>query len=299
MKRTILSLALAGVLGAPAAAHAQTEPAPPVKAKLTATQKDGTVTFDASGSTGGVDYRWNLDSDGTFEVDSGSRPTTSAAYPSGATVTAVVKVTGADGASDQATASITLKQATKQAGVHQQSVAGEDDAPAATTPPKVVAAAASGVTIKDFQFGPKTVTINAGDTVTWTNQGPTGHSTTAKGGQWDSGVLDKGKSFSHTFSQAGTFQYFCKPHPFMTATIVVKGAASSSPSSGSGASGSSGSSGGSGSTSTTTTPATPAATTNPNDLPNTGGDPLPWLALGASLLALGAALRWRLRSDPE
>jgi plastocyanin len=285
VKRFLPVLAAVATLAIPATAAAQA----PVKAALEATQSGGKVTFDASRSTGAADYQWDLNADGTFETDSGATPTTSAVYPPGATARATVKITAADGTtSDQATAFITLPQ--KSQAAHIQSVAGE---PATPKPkPKVVAAAAGGVTIKDFEFGPKTLTVNAGDTVTWTNQGPTGHSTTAKNGSWNSGVLAQGKSFSHKFTQPGTYQYFCEPHPFMTATIVVKGAASSSPSAGSGSSGSSGSS------STTPTPAAPAAaTTNPNDLPNTGGNPFPWVALGVSFLVFGAALRWRLRTD--
>ena len=287
-------LAIAVALLAPASAVAQA----PVKAALKATQSGGTVTFDASPSTGAADYQWDLNGDGRFEIDTHTQPTTSADFPPGATVIGTVKVTDASGASDQATAHITIPQDPDAPTV--QSVAGAEPTPAAAPPakpkPKVVAAAAGGVTIKDFSFGPKTLTINAGDSVTWTNQGPTGHSTTAKGGAWDSGVLAKGKSFSHTFATAGTYQYFCTPHPFMTATIVVKAASSSGSTGGSGSGGSS--NGSTAGTSGTGTTATPAATaTNPNDLPNTGGDPFPWVALGVSLLVFGAALRWRLSAE--
>jgi hypothetical protein len=144
------------------------------------------------------------------------------------------------------------------------------------------------VTIKDFSFGPKTLTINAGDSVSWTNQGPTAHTATAKGGSFDSGLLETGKSYSHEFSSAGSFVYYCKPHPFMTATIVVKAASSSSGSNGSSGAG------------TTATPATPAAATpaaTSGGLPNTGTDVAPWIFLGASLIAFGAALRWRLNAE--
>ena len=88
-----------------------------------------------------------------------------------------------------------------------------------------LAAASTGVTISDFKFSPGGVTVNVGDTVTWSNAGPTGHSATANDGSFDTGVLQKGSSGSHTFSQAGTFSYFCKPHPFMKGTITVVAAA--------------------------------------------------------------------------
>ena len=93
---------------------------------------------------------------------------------------------------------------------------------------KAKAAASTGVTIKDFDFGPASVTINVGDTVTWTNQGPTGHTATANDGAFDTGLLDAGQSGSHTFDTAGTFAYICTPHPNMKGTVVVQGASQGS-----------------------------------------------------------------------
>ena len=65
-----------------------------------------------------------------------------------------------------------------------------------------------------------------GDTVTWSNAGPTPHSATASDGSFDTGILDKGGSGSHTFTQAGTFAYICTPHPYMKGTVVVQASAS-------------------------------------------------------------------------
>ena len=76
-----------------------------------------------------------------------------------------------------------------------------------------MAAASTGVTISDFQFAPASVTVNVGDTVTWTNDGPTPHSATSSGGSFDTGIMDEGQSGSHTFTEAGTFAYICTPHP--------------------------------------------------------------------------------------
>jgi plastocyanin len=90
--------------------------------------------------------------------------------------------------------------------------------------PRAKAAASASVTIRDFEFAPASVTIDAGDTVTWNNQGPTGHSATADNGSFDTGILDDGQSGSHTFDQAGTFSYFCTPHPNMRGTITVRAA---------------------------------------------------------------------------
>ena len=101
-----------------------------------------------------------------------------------------------------------------------QKLADEKPAPA----PKVIASAAAGVTIQDFAFGPASVTVNVGDTVTWTNQDDIGHTATADGGQFNTGILNKGQSGSATFDTAGTFTYYCQPHPNMKGTIVVQAA---------------------------------------------------------------------------
>src|SRR5207248_11329068 len=79
----------------------------------------------------------------------------------------------------------------------------------------------SAVTIADFQFTPATMQVAQGTTVTWTNNGPTNHTSTSDTGAWDSGVLPAGKSFSFKFNTPGTFAYHCAIHPNMKATITV------------------------------------------------------------------------------
>ncbi|HVZ12231.1 MAG TPA: cupredoxin family copper-binding protein [Patescibacteria group bacterium] len=80
----------------------------------------------------------------------------------------------------------------------------------------------NAVTIKNFAFGPETLTVKVGDKVTWTNQDSTGHSATADDNSWDTGVLPQGQSGSITFSKAGTYTYHCSVHPSMKGTIIVK-----------------------------------------------------------------------------
>jgi plastocyanin len=88
--------------------------------------------------------------------------------------------------------------------------------------PRAHAAADPGVTISDFQFSASTVTVHAGQTITWTNDGPSSHTATARNGSFDTGILKKGASASHTFTQPGTFTYFCRIHPFMHGTVIVQ-----------------------------------------------------------------------------
>jgi plastocyanin len=165
----------------------------------------------------------------------------------------------------------------------------------AATPARVAHPAGDPTdTISDFKFSPSSLTVHVGDTVTWNNVGPTPHTATANDGSFDTGTLSKGGSASHTFSQPGTFAYFCKLHPFMHGTIVVLAATSSSSSNGGG-----GATGNSGSTPTTSS-ASPATTTSSNGggqaLPVTGSDAWLAAALGAALVGLGTGLL--RRSDP-
>jgi plastocyanin len=83
-------------------------------------------------------------------------------------------------------------------------------------------AQATMVSIEDFQFNPPTIEITAGSEVTWTNNGPSPHTATADDGStFDSGRLDPGGTFSHTFDTAGDFPYHCDFHPDMTGTVTV------------------------------------------------------------------------------
>jgi LPXTG-motif cell wall-anchored protein len=91
---------------------------------------------------------------------------------------------------------------------------------------KAQAADTANVTISDYRFTPATVTVVVGDTVTWTNDGPSGHSATATGGSFDTGIFPAGESRSATFDEAGTFAYICTPHPNMEGTVVVEAAGS-------------------------------------------------------------------------
>jgi plastocyanin len=84
----------------------------------------------------------------------------------------------------------------------------------------VATADTAQVLIKDFQFRPDSITINAGDTVTWTHPGPASH--TVKFADSESPVLKNGATYSKTFSQAGMFAYECGVHPYMKGTVIVR-----------------------------------------------------------------------------
>jgi len=80
----------------------------------------------------------------------------------------------------------------------------------------------------ELVFSPSSVTIHPGDQVRWTFAS-SGHSTTSgspgqPNGIWDSGIRNQGATFTRTFSNAGTFPYYCIPHGgccAMRGTVVV------------------------------------------------------------------------------
>ena len=104
---------------------------------------------------------------------------------------------------------------------------GASQAPAASQPstsqPAASQPAAGGtaVSIVNFAFNPGTLTVKAGDTVTWTNTSGTPHTVTADDGSFDSGTVTASAPFEHVFSAAGTFAYHCSIHSSMKATIIV------------------------------------------------------------------------------
>lgn len=80
---------------------------------------------------------------------------------------------------------------------------------------------ATVVVAKDFMFGPASLTIPAGATVTWTNRDDEPHTVVSDAGLFRSGALDTGESFSFRFEKPGTYHYACSIHPRMVGTIVV------------------------------------------------------------------------------
>ena len=177
-----------------------------------------------------------------------------------------------------------------------------------------------GASNSDYGYSPSALTITAGDTVTWTNNGtvPEGHTVTGDG--FDSGTLSNGETYSHTFTSTGTFSYVCTLHPFMKGSVTVD-AAPPPPDNGSGGgpsnSNPSGGSPGSGSPDSTSDGTSPTGGTSPtttgpgsesfgvnslgaagdgSSLPTTGSST--WLlgTFGALLMAAGLGLAVRPRA---
>ena len=76
-------------------------------------------------------------------------------------------------------------------------------------------------------FMPSSVTINAGDTVTWSNGDTAAHTVTAgspaegPSGEFDSSLIMGGADYSNTFEESGSYNYFCMVHPWMVGNVQV------------------------------------------------------------------------------
>jgi plastocyanin len=86
------------------------------------------------------------------------------------------------------------------------------------------AAANKDVEIVDRAYQPAMLTVDVGETVTWSNTTLMPHTVTAVEGAFDSGTMNGQTSFAFTFSKTGTFLYSCTIHPSMKGTVVVRNA---------------------------------------------------------------------------
>jgi plastocyanin len=110
----------------------------------------------------------------------------------------------------------------------------ESQAPASEAPASEAASAAAGpcapaegtgavsVSIANFAFDPATVTAKAGDVISFTNNDTVQHTATVKSDETcTTPELAANASSGITFSQAGSYDFFCKIHPQMTGKIEV------------------------------------------------------------------------------
>ena len=148
-------------------------------------------------------------------------------------------------------------------------------------------AAEESVSIEGFAFDPAGLTINVGDSVTWTNNDGVPHTATADGGGFDTGNIAAGGTGSATFGTAGTYAYHCTVHPDMRGTVTVQAAG--------------GGGGGGGGAGTTQPPTDTAGVTAERQSPATTGPELLTLLLlvaGVGGLWLGGVFaRVRIRRD--
>lgn len=78
------------------------------------------------------------------------------------------------------------------------------------------------IEISSFSFLPATVTVTVGTTITWSNLDSVTHTVTSETDLFDSGNLARKATFSHSFTDHGTFSYYCTIHPQMRGKVIVE-----------------------------------------------------------------------------
>ncbi len=96
----------------------------------------------------------------------------------------------------------------------------------ASSAPASGAQAVDAISIKGFAFAPDDLAVPVGTTVTWTNDEDSLHPVTSgtpasPTGLFDSGEIDTGVEFPYTFTDEGTYPFFCARHDFMTGVVTV------------------------------------------------------------------------------
>ena len=110
----------------------------------------------------------------------------------------------------------------RQAGTAPNGALG--DCSVAIAPP-IIGSTQALVALRNYSFNPETLHVATGTTVTWVNCEPSNidpHTSHARGGQWTSGYLSPGMTYSWKFNNAGLYEYYCEPHPFMHGVVIVE-----------------------------------------------------------------------------
>ena len=84
-----------------------------------------------------------------------------------------------------------------------------------------------GCDIEDICYIPSNIVVEKGKSVTWVNEDSSFHSVTSgfypePSGLFDSGHLDPYQSYTLSFDEFGTYDYFCTLHPWMKAQVIVE-----------------------------------------------------------------------------
>jgi plastocyanin len=103
----------------------------------------------------------------------------------------------------------------------EESTTGESEPTESEPAPSGEASKSEKVDIVEFTYQPDPVVVGVGGKVIWQNQDTAPHTATADDGSFDTGTIEKGKTGSETFKEAGTFTYFCEIHPTMHGTVEV------------------------------------------------------------------------------
>lgn len=95
--------------------------------------------------------------------------------------------------------------------------------PKTTGTAKTTTTAGASIEIKGSRFNPASLTVKARENVSVKNSDIMGHSLTADGASFDTGVISQGKSATFMApDKSGTYKFHCKVHPSMTGTLIVE-----------------------------------------------------------------------------
>lgn len=111
-----------------------------------------------------------------------------------------------------------------QSGITEKPVVVPMETPSVVIP---MSASRPGCEKASHCYFPYQITADVGNTITWVNEDSGFHTVTSGyydnfDGTFDSGHIDPGKTFSHTFEKLGDFPYYCRLHPWMEGKVVVK-----------------------------------------------------------------------------
>jgi plastocyanin len=88
-----------------------------------------------------------------------------------------------------------------------------------------LASASRSAKVEDYFYSPGKLTVNRGARITWrwvSNNGVSHTVTVKHGPAFFTSKSMKSGSYTFTFRRAGTYHLYCKPHPFMKETVVVR-----------------------------------------------------------------------------
>lgn len=85
------------------------------------------------------------------------------------------------------------------------------------------------VRISQFKYNPAEITVTAGTTILWVNEDPAGHNASFVAENLPDleqdlagPIVGQGERFAVRFNEAGRYDYYCTPHPFMKGAVVVE-----------------------------------------------------------------------------
>ena len=115
---------------------------------------------------------------------------------------------------------------TNQSSTSSTTSSTQTSSTAATGSVSVAINSGSALNTTSTYFSPPTITVVIGvnSTVIWTNDDSAEHTVTATNNSFNSGYIEPGQSFTHTFTTPGTYTYYCTIHPWMKGTVIVKAA---------------------------------------------------------------------------